>query len=551
MKYLISIFEKFESQKLSGVVNYISKPHRKKFLDDIKKICGVLDYPISNLSDDKFNYLRFKDAYNLQDPKKSEDDQTKCVTCIGSGKIKKPWGKEGQKGFHYRDILCKDCGGTGKQKEKANSEPLPVYLKFWFNTNGEYLGITRYTHKKPLTQVKKGKKTKKVDKWKKIGPVQYTEIEHLQKMYIELDGIWTVSTMWRDEDGDLFAIHDNDAVEGYLLIVYPSDEGWEELGQFSFLLGGHNGDIAYRLVPKTDADKEKEDKNEEDPNAAPPDPDIFNIAIDATLKPTNKYVKDLVKDAEFSLILNLDLLRSSEYTKSSKIKKDRLDSKAGSLHGKKEEEIRKENIDRYISKLSSYDPKGDLNQIKTIIPRFFGWNHPAFFLYYGINYNNLSGIISNLFRIHRGEGLDQLVKSIKDLIMSSYLETSRKYPIIIENIQKCKKMARDEKRNDIIEFINGYEKINKAINDYLGKNISKISDLESTERKIKIIRELLKSERYQFTYSSRFLNYLSTKETDKVCTSYDSIKHFMNTNNKERLIDDINIIYETILSLNS
>lgn len=549
MKYLISIFEKFESQKLSGVVNYISKAHRKKFLDDIKKICGVLDYPISNLSDDKFDYLRFKDAYNLQDPKKTEEDKTKCTTCAGSGKIKKPWGKEGQKGFHYRDILCKDCGGTGERKEKPNSEPTPIYLKFWFNTNGEYLGITRYTNKKPAVAAVKGKKkSKKVDKWKKVGPVQYTEIEHLQKMYIELNDIWTVSTMWRDEDGDLFAIHDNDAAEG----DFPSDEGWQDLGQFSFLLGGgDNGDTAYRLVPKTDADKEKEDKNEEDPNAAPPDPDVFNIAIDATLKPTSKYVKDLIKDAEFSLVLNLDLLKSSEYQKASKIKKDRTESKEGSLHGRKEDDIRKENIDRYISKLSSYDPKGDLNQIKTIIPRFFGWNHPIFFLYFGINYNNLSSIISNLFRIHRGEPIEQLVKGIKDVIISSYSETSRRYPIIVENIQKCKKLSRNEKRNDIIEFIDGYENINKAINDYLGKDISKISDLESTERKLKTVRELLKSTRYYLMNLDSFFNNLSKKDIDNTCSSYENIKRFMDTNDKNRLIADVNLIYEAILSLNS
>lgn len=547
MIHLIPFFEKFESQKLSGVINYISKAHRKRFLDDLKEICGVLDYPISNLSDDKFEYLRFRDAYNLQDPEKRDDNQKKCQICNGSGKMKKPWGKEGQRGFHYRDITCKDCDGTGIRKETSKSEPPPVYLKFWFNTNGDYLGITKYTHKKPTVIVDKSKKrkAKKVEKWNKVGPVSYLEIKNREKMYINLledpyardSGVWTVATMWIDYgDGERFAIHDNDERQG----DFPETEGWEKYGGCSWMLGdGYHDDMVYRLVPKTDDEK-----------TPPPDPDFFNVSTDATL--TSKGIaKELIKEAEFALVLNLESLKSSEYSKVSGMKKSRLDARSGSLSSKKEEEIRTENINRYISNLSSYDPKGDLNQIKSIIPRFFGWNHPTFFLYYGINVENLITVIHRLFQIHRGESIESVIKSIKDTITHSYSESSRRYPTIVENIQKCKRKAKSENREDISEFVSKYESLNRSITSYIGKDILKIGDLESTERKIRLIRELLKSERYLLTGARSFLNQLSTKEESSKCSSYDKIKQYMDSSHKQRLLDDMDILIDTVSSLNS
>ncbi len=559
MIHLIPFFEKFESQKLSGVINYISKAHRKRFLDDLKEICGVLDYPISNLSDDKFEYLRFRDAYNLQDPEKRDDNQKKCQICNGSGKMKKPWGKEGQRGFHYRDITCKDCDGTGIRKETSKSEPPPVYLKFWFNTNGDYLGITKYTHKKPTVIVDKSKKrkAKKVEKWNKVGPVSYLEIKNREKMYINLledpyardGGVWTVATMWIDYgDGERFAIHDNDERQG----DFPETEGWDMYGEFSWMLGDamYHDRMIYRLVPKTDDEKSTEKESEEKASIPPPDPDLFNVATDATLS-SKGMAKELTKDAEFALILNLESLKSSEYPKVSGLKKSRSDARSGALSSKKEEEIRTENINRYISNLSSYDPNGDLNQIKSIIPRFFGWNHPTFFLFYGINVENLSGIINRLFQIHRGESIDFLIKEIKDIITRSYSESSRRYHTIVENIQKCKKKAKSDNRDDISEFISKYEILNRSITAYIGKDILKIGDLESTERKIKVIREMIMSGRYLMTSAKGFLNHLSTKEDSLKCSSYEKLKAFMDTSHKKRLLEDMDILIDAISSLDS
>ncbi len=334
MKYLKPFFEKFESSKLSGVVNYISKSSRSKFLDDLKKICGVLDYPISELSDDKFEYLRFRDAYNLQDPVK-QTEEGKCQNCDGTGTYKKPWGKEGQKGFHYRNMACKDCDGTGIEKIKSIKPlPKPIYLKFWFNTNGEYIGITRFTDKKSVVvkpikkSIGKNKKEKLTDWEKSEKSVNYKEIQHLEKVYMYFhdpdggeDHEWVIGTIFV-EDGDRYFISNNPNVDG----DHPNgyEEDWTKYGEYSYSLEyGDFDPLVFRLTPKLKSD----DKSSIDV----PNPDVFNISINSNLSPIGEEAKEFLKDAEFSLVLDLESLKSSNYKKMSNIKSDRIKSRENAL----------------------------------------------------------------------------------------------------------------------------------------------------------------------------------------------------------------------------
>ena len=102
LKY-IKLFEAFESQKLSKTLGFINKSSRTSFIDDLKKLCNRLDFPISKLNDDFFLYLPFKKALNLvaqksdtpcdatsegQFPEHGIEDEV----CQG-GKMKRKWGE--------------------------------------------------------------------------------------------------------------------------------------------------------------------------------------------------------------------------------------------------------------------------------------------------------------------------------------------------------------------------------------------------------------------------------------------------------------------------
>ena len=65
LKY-IQLFEAFDSKVLSKTLGYIKEPNdREKFLNVIKKMCSSIDYPLSKLNDDYFEYLPFKKALKV------------------------------------------------------------------------------------------------------------------------------------------------------------------------------------------------------------------------------------------------------------------------------------------------------------------------------------------------------------------------------------------------------------------------------------------------------------------------------------------------------
>lgn len=64
MKY-IKLFEAFQSTILSKTLGYLDKWSRPKFLEHVKKVCEEVDFPISKLSDDYFQYLPFRKALKI------------------------------------------------------------------------------------------------------------------------------------------------------------------------------------------------------------------------------------------------------------------------------------------------------------------------------------------------------------------------------------------------------------------------------------------------------------------------------------------------------
>lgn len=143
LKY-IKLFEAFESVKLSKTLAFIDKRSRRSFIDDIKSICNRLDFPVSKINDDLFEYLPFKKALEYHEDVKqvpcgatSESEFNSSVAIPGekceNGKLKRTWGAG-----RVRVMTCPNCDGSGIEPFKSKWK----YVKFWFNVNKEYITKT-------------------------------------------------------------------------------------------------------------------------------------------------------------------------------------------------------------------------------------------------------------------------------------------------------------------------------------------------------------------------------------------------------------------------
>src|ERR1039457_5269950 len=105
MKY-INLFEAFKSDKLSKTLGFIKD--KEKFMNIIKMIANYNQFPISELSDDMFEYLPFASALKV----KKEQEVGGDKVCDGEsewipgekchhGTVKRTWGK----GFRNWELI--------------------------------------------------------------------------------------------------------------------------------------------------------------------------------------------------------------------------------------------------------------------------------------------------------------------------------------------------------------------------------------------------------------------------------------------------------------
>lgn len=488
MKY-ISLFEKFESIKLSKVIRYISKLSRKSFLSDIKKISTSKDIEPSKISDDMFTYLPYRDAIKI----KSKLDKLQCPLCLGEGKIKKPWGTEGKKGFHYRYLDCKECGNTGKIESGVGKI---TDIKFWFNSDGEYLGRTC------INGIEK-KSDRRFDSVNEIKTLTLEEIMALET------GTLVKINIGYEVIGTIF----KDTIKTYVIqntrhSSTPNLSSWKKYGTHAWRID--NGDFrnAILVSEKGEGDSDPFSWN-------------FDVQLDGSRITTgNNPVKDLVSNADFSLILNLNNLDSLKKSPRSAISQERKIRKGVT---KTDEEIKNENIQRYISNLAlNFKITTDIGDVSKIVPRMLGWSNSIIFICRETNFTNMERIIDayfGLFKIINNlkekEDIDYQISrhesTIKQYLSSGYERSSTEFPLV----SKALKVLESSEKKETIEFTSLLKELGSSINEKILKTkVETLGDLEQIMFKINNIRWMMASHRYSFRDFDSLIRRMTTQPKD-------------------------------------
>jgi hypothetical protein len=206
MKYL-KLFEAFESQILGKTMKFLSPIGKQQFLSTLKNIANKIDFPMSQFSDDFFQYLPFKKALELNINYEDEPCQAESFGVIENGikgefcqegKIKRNWGRG------TRMVVCPNCNGTGVQPKSGNQLK---WIKFWFDTKGDFITYTGVDG-----SVRKEQVDDNLENYKKVKVlVDLTDFKSLKtgdKVYIKLErgaASACIATVYRD-GRDVFMI---------------------------------------------------------------------------------------------------------------------------------------------------------------------------------------------------------------------------------------------------------------------------------------------------------------------------------------------------------
>ena len=429
MKYL-KIFEAFESETLSKVLQFVNKSERGKFKSIIQNLCDKHNFPMSKLSEDLFQYLNLDDALeltaNIEDvPCENESETIPGEKCTGptgdenQGTIMRTWGRG------KRRVKCEVCNGTGI---KPNFDFPIRWIKFWFDEDGKYITSTA-TDGKIRNPKKKNFDFPELD-------------DNIANYEIEEEGLdWTDFARFNDGDYFYFRASDGNNTGSSVPPERQSDRYRVAMlykeGRHNYMLqnvssgsspnidtfkvskhswvitgsGDYRGDIK-KLKWKFEKPK-KEDLEK--------DPYTWNALVDLsswqnsgfsyrTPRISDTYSKKRLENAAFSLVLDYVAMKNKfqEGVEDTALTRGKRGiSKQGALALKTPEEVKSANFDRYINAISnnlsnklSIQPGENVDSkasyLKLIFLRIFGYNYAGHYILQGLNLSNFDTIYQYL-----------------------------------------------------------------------------------------------------------------------------------------------------------
>lgn len=509
----IKLFEAFESIKLSKTIAFIKSDSRKKFIGYLRIITNKIDFPMSELSDDYFEYLPFKSALNknylIGDTKDDCNYESEWIPgeFCESGHVKRTWGKG------IRVVTCPKCNGTGFITTKGSKKL--KYIKFWFDKNGQFIEVTGNDgQKKEQISVLDNIFSRDINNYKSISDgLDTTELKKLPIGSIIKFGD-AIGMVFREGKRETTYIL-QDLYNGSTP-TYTPQSIWNKYARYSWVVSTA-ADMKYPchlLIQK--------DYN--------PDNSIgycYNNVIDVkTLNISNSFdMKTVLSKANFALILDYEKLIASEYERSSNISSKRHDRIKGAFALKSATDVKKENIDRYIAALvDKFDYAKGLEEITKVIPRAMGRNNSIIFILSQVNIIDLDNFYLLLNKVLSPDIEEDYrkycISDMKSYLDGIYRRAGNVNKNINKNIQKfytdydiLKDRFSDEENIKRIAIFEELLNMGKLINDHiLSDNINTIADMEICIQKLGSIKRIF--ERIGVLKNLKYTANALTKDTN-------------------------------------
>jgi hypothetical protein len=544
MKY-IKLYEAFESDKLSKTIGFIEgKEDRKRFLEDIKKICNQIDYPYSKLSDDNFQYLPYKAALKVNTivtdipcdatSQKAFPEYAVAGEVCNGGKIVRMWGTR------RREVVCPICNGTGVKKSK----PEMKWIKFWFSAEGKYVATTAVDGQIRKGSFKGGSSgytgSLNISDYNQVGVVSRTDLKNGDVALITINHRSTVCYIYKNRDYTY-------AIQEYHSGNVPNGQEWRNFGPRSWVLAGsgdYSGDI---ILLKSKVSKEEVIETE-------PDPITWNVVLSIGrygFDLSSKDVEDTIKDAHFAIVMDFGKIKTSEFKTKSIIKGEREESREGASALMSDDDIRKENLKRYIEKISkSVDLNNGFSEITKILPRIFGGRLALVYTFRARNFDDFNYIIDDIFKFMKSttdsdklRWSNEATGSLNDVYKSN-ISINKRYNTHLEFTRK------EIERNNKTEYgkllDKSMELSSKISTSILQKPVESLEDLELAYRKLRSLREILRSDRYLTRRLDSFFDRFGNESTDR---TYRYLVEYVGESDIDLLINDIDSIIKIVEKL--
>lgn len=525
MKYL-KLFEAFESSVLANTIKFISKKVKDDdvsiFKNQLTLLMKNLDIPISKINENDIEYLPTRKALKIENdgPVKNETG----VYCI------KYWFSL-EKGY---------LGKTGVGNLKTE------YVKYSDDSNGRN---KKFGNK----QLEKIKNELEIKTGLLIPVTNYDDLSTGQDIIgiFDNDGNDTyhlsLGKIYREGDR-IFAL--NNVSEGS---TPDESDDWNEMGfEFAWSLGStySPGNDHCKLHLWINDDKPLRYKGDEDIDDIDDEKNKlygFNLPLEisngrCTLKEWDRYNHSTIRfieESNFAIIIYLDRLLSVEKASTKRI--ERTESRKSATTLMSNDEIKKENINRYINKLiTKYGitaEKQDFSKISKMVNTLMCDRFILIRIYHDSSSTSvLRSLSSSLYNIIDSPVSDKV--HYFDRLVSFYKDKRRQSQNNIERYTNRLNIINDSGEEQLIKIINKLLELGQKMNNYItDTNIENIEDLLGIAYKLKSIADVINDDRFmlpngdyrEVIYSldggntSRYVNNCSRLDDEEFNRNFDKL----------------------------
>ena len=505
LKY-IKLFEAFDSVQIAKTLNFVKKSDKSKFMNALESITKSIDAPLSALNDDNFQYLPYKKAIAV----KANAGKVKCPVCGGDGKVTKAWGSG------TRNVKCTTCDGTGQ----VDPKPKLKYFKFWFNSDGSFIGTTaidglyhiskndvKNFEKKDITEDIRTLSVQELKrKYKLVNGETVIYVENVAARHSGTNRKSCLGKAFIDRDGDFYVV--NSSVDTHSM---PTGRKYRDYGNYAVDVmrsaqdGRNDADSSFKIY-LTSETEEKEDM-------------FWNVPVSFYGDGWNtkdSMSKDFLKEAHFAIVFDYDSFAYSgtDWNPVSITKGDRSAARKGATALMSNDDIKTANIDRYVKTLANVDLGEGLTRLVNKIPKIFGGDFALYYIYGEKNFSKFKNMLNDVYSFMGAE--DDETRSyynnkIRDRVLDTFSDCDELNKKITKRLQLAKEdIAERESLTDLIKVINKLEEISRRINQKLLKGkIETVEDMEIMLMKAEGIKAALKSDRFEIDYYIKnYLEYL-------------------------------------------
>jgi hypothetical protein len=505
MKYLM-LFEAFESNALSKMMKFlkskVDNKSKERFSDKLRALISQLGIPIDKIKDENVKYLNRSQALKLRSTE--ENEGLYCLKfwfSIDEGYL--GFTGTGEKVMDFKKYLK---GGGRRDNDGKNTPFNDIELNYIKNT----------------LDIKTGK----------LEPVKnYEDLKHGQLVL----GIFSgddddlgrlgLAKIWRDDYGHLNAIQnvtsggspDEDVIDGVNWRDWRNEDPrfTDTWSMGSVYSPGSDHHQLHIYTPSEEPIHLVGVKEEPVEESSPFD---FNLPVTryynvAEWGDTSWSIDDYtsVDKSDFSIVLMISDILKSVGTKVGDVKKSREESKEGATKLMSDNQIKKANIERYLSALiGKMGIEKDIKELKNLQKLVIKsvCSDFAFISIYkgGSGFDSLDNISSNLYDMMRSKDDSDKGYHLSNII-SSYKTLNSNTEDYIKQYNRSLKLINDSNVESLKEIFKIFIEIGKKIKNYLlSQNIQSIEDLGMVLTKLKSIRSLSNERGLKFSFTRNILN---------------------------------------------